>query len=348
MKRILCFIIIAAGLPFLSCTRGMSICEEDRQPMETGMLIVNVAGGDGTKAAYTDETATEKKISNIQLLIFHEDGSLAYYKDMGTSLSEENIALTCGEKTVWAVANAPELSYVSSLPLLRSVSVELADHNDPASDFIMAGSNTVTVGVEPSVDVEMSRFVSRIVLNKVTNALPEAAGKLTVENVYLSNVVGNQTLSEGSDRPSVWYNQMGRATDAVSSSAVIDGNTYQASAPKLTFKTIGRDVSPNASLPGIPYLLYSYPNDSASAVYGWSGGFTPRKTCLVVTASFGGNRYYYQLAVGPTVRNNTYSVDMTITGPGSDDPGKPVEKGSFNAVITTQSWQGKTEYTEII
>ncbi len=341
------FLLIVSALLTLavSCNEAGNL----DQPGVMGELSINIAvdGCSMTKAAYTAETAAEKKITEVQLLIFHDDGSLAYYRNLGTSTSQDKISLVSGRKTVWAVANAGDLSKVKSLSDLEAIDIELAAHNDPGTDFVMAGSNTVNVGEISAVNVVMSRFVSRIVLNKVTNSLPSAAGTLTVNNAFLSNVVGNQTLADVADSPSDWYNQMGRETDAASSSAIIDGSGHPASAPALTFSQISRSVSNGSSLAGVPYLFYSYPNTTGSDLTGWSGNFSPRFTRLVVTASFGGNRYYYPVTVaGPTSRNNTYTVEMTITGPGSDDPDKPVSKDSFSATVTVQSWQGNTVYTE--
>ncbi len=348
MRRVV-FMCLTAVVTALGCTGAGLPSEVPGLEMLSELSIdINVEGGQETRAAYTAETASEKRMSEVQLLIFHDDGSLAYYRNLGKETSVEGISLTHGEKTVWAVANAMDLSHVKSVSALTSTGVELSAYNDPETDYVMAGCNTVSVGSESSVGVVMSRFVSRIVLNRVTNALPAAAGALVVENVFLSNVVGNQTLASGSDKPAVWYNQMGRQTGSGSSSAIIDGKNYKATAQDLTFKSLGISVEKGASLSGTPCLLYTYPNDAVAGTVGWSVPFTPRKTRLVVTASFGGERYYYPVIVGPTLRNNTYSVEMTITGPGSKDPDKPVEKDSFKVTVTPQSWLGTTEYTEII
>ncbi len=348
MKRLL-VLYMTAVVSALACSEaGMPSDGMLPEPLGELSIDVNLEGAGETKTAYIAETASEKKMSEIQLLIFHDDGTLAYYRNLGTETSLEGISLTRGEKKVWAVANAMDLSSVKNLSALTSRDIELSAYNDPGTDFVMAGSNTVDVGTQSSVGIVMSRFVSRIVLNRVTNALPAAAGALVVENVFLSNVVGNQTLASGSDKPAVWYNQMGRQTGSGSSSAIIDGKNYKATAQELTFKSLGISVEKGASLSGTPCLLYTYPNDAVAGTVGWSVPFTPRKTRLVVTASFGGERYYYPVIVGPTLRNNTYSVEMTITGPGSKDPDKPVEKDSFKVTITPQSWQGTTEYTEII
>ncbi len=349
MKRNIIIPFLAAITVVFSCTREQ-LPQQTQEP-QNGLLSISIGleGDSETRAAYTTETAAEKKITGIQLLIFHSDGSLAYYKNLGTSTSQSDISLTSGSKTVWAVANASDLSSVKTLSTLKSTSIELAANNDPNSDFVMAGNASVTVGSSTSVSVVMSRFVSRIVLNKVTNGLPSAAGSLTVNYAFLSNAVGNQTLAEGSDAPSSWYNKMGRKDGATASGQIIDGSTYTATAPNLTFRSISAAVGSNGSLSGVPYLFYSYPNSTTGDASGWSSTFTARKTRLVVAATFGGTKYYYPVTItGPTTRNSTYSVEMTITGPGSTDPDKPVDKGSFKATVSVQTWQGSTVYTETI
>ncbi len=348
MKKMILLFASAALTAAVSCDNTKMVYEE---PGDMGRLSVEISlqGCSATRSAFTSETTEEKKITDIQLLIFHEDGSLAHYEDMGTETSAKDISLTRGDKTVWVVANADDLSYVMSLAYLEAMDIELEEYNDPDSGFVRAGSGTVTVGTNSSINIVISRFVSRIVLNRVTNDLPSSAGALTIDNAFISNVVGNQILSGWSEEPYLWYNQMGRETDAVSSSAIIDGIDYEASAPDLTFLSIYSSVKYGSSLSGVPYLYYSYPNSTEDDETGWTHEFTPRKTRLVVTASFDGNRYYYPVTIsGRTERNNTYTVEMTITGPGSDDPDKPIVKDSFTATVTVQSWLGTTIYTETI
>ena len=47
-------------------------------------------------------------------------------------------------------------------------------------------------------------------------------------------------------------------------------------------------------------------------------------------------------------RNKTYTVGLTITGSGSDDPDKPVDKGSISVTLTVSGWAAGAVYDETI
>ena len=76
--------------------------------------------------------------------------------------------------------------------------------------------------------------------------------------------------------------------------------------------------------------------------------FYARKTRIVVTATIGGTKYYYPVLIDFPARNSAYTVELTITGLGSTDPDKPVEKGSITATVTVDPWQNGTVYSETI
>ena len=144
-------------------------------------------------------------------------------------------------------------------------------------------------------------------------------------------------------------NKMGRKDGATASSQIIDGSSYLASCPTLTFKSISSSVANGSSLtPSTPYLLYCYPNSTSTDAEGWSSSFTARKTRLVVTATISGTKYYYPIVIDALTRNTAYTVELTITGLGSTDPDKPVVKGSINASVTVQGWSAGAVYEETI
>ena len=76
--------------------------------------------------------------------------------------------------------------------------------------------------------------------------------------------------------------------------------------------------------------------------------FYKRKTRIVVTATIGGTKYYYPVLIDFPVRNSAYTVELTITGLGSTDPDKPVEKGTINASVTVEGWATGSIYNETI
>ena len=142
---------------------------------------------------------------------------------------------------------------------------------------------------------------------------------------------------------------MGRKDGATATGQIVDGSTYVASHPTLTFKSVGSSVANGASLtPTTPYLFYCYPNSTTTDATGWSSSFTARKTRLVVAATIGGTKYYYPVVIDTPARNTAYTVELTITGLGSTDPDKPVQKGSITASVTVEGWASGAVYNETI
>ena len=216
----------------------------------------------------------------------------------------------------------------------------------------MAGStscNVTTTGTVPC-NISVSRLVSRVALVQVTNALPPVYGTMKVERIFLANVVGNQNFS-GNASPSTWYNKDGRADETTRNAAhIIDGSTYKASCEDLTYKSVAQTVNNGASYNPSALLFYSFPNSSTTAPAGFASSFAAKRSVLTVVATVDGKIQYYPVVLDSAVleRNKTYTVGLTITGPGSDDPNKPVEKGSVNITLTVAGWVAGATYDETI
>ena len=69
-----------------------------------------------------------------------------------------------------------------------------------------------------------------------------------------------------------------------------------------------------------------------------------------MVATVSGKKYYYPVVLDNATleRNKTYTVGLTITGLGSEDPNKPVEKGTISASITVSGWTAGAVYDETI
>ena len=324
-------------------------CQEEK----TATLNVSLDFEDDTQTkatSYVTSQTYETAVNNVQILVFDSTGALNAYVDADKSVAGITINTTAGSKTVWAVVNGPDLSSVTTAAVLSSKAIDLGDNSTTASaGFVMAGSTTCTVSSSTTTAIiTVNRFVSRVALAKVTNSLPDSYGSLTVNNVTLTNVVGNQNLA-GAATASTWYNKMGRKDGATASNQIIDGSTYLASHPTLTFKSVESSVASGAShTPTTPYLFYTFPNSTSNDVTGWATSFTARKTRLVVAATIGGKKYYYPVVIDTPSRNNAYTVELTITGLGSTEPDKPVEKGTINASVTVEGWATGSIYNETI
>jgi len=354
-KQLLLFALLALPMA-LSCNKENTLSEQKDSLEGTMVLSLEFPDVPQTKAvsAYTAAQTYESQVNSVQILVFNSNGTLDKYVNAGSSTSGISISTVTGSKTVWAVVNGPTLSSIGNLSSLKSTTINLGSNNSitASTGFIMAGSNTCTVGASStSCTITVSRFVSRVALQSVKNSLPSAYGAITVNAAWISNVVGNQNL-EGSASASTWYNKFGRADETTqTSSHIIDGSTYKASCPDLTFKSIGSSVSVGSThTPSTPYLFYCMPNSSTTAPTAFSTTFSAQRTVLVVKATISGTAYYYPIPLDDAApaRNAAYTVALTITGLGSTDPNVPVSKGSLTASISVAGWSSGTTYDETI
>ncbi len=316
--------------------------------MKQAQLEIAVDTGDSAdvKAPFVSSETYESQVNEVQILVFDEKGRLNAYKST-KSTEDITITTTYGTKTVWAVVNGPDLASVKTLSGLTGTALDLSSNSISADKgFVMSGSASVTVDksyVPASIDVR--RLTARVAVCNIVNRLPSAYPDMTVESIVLTNVVGNQNIA-GSAPVSTWYNKAGRQ-DGGDMNSIIDGTSYKASCPDLTLKKPGETIV-NGSRLEKTYCFYSYPNNTAADVPGWTNPFTPRKTRLVVTAVISGEKYYYPVVMESLERNKAYTVNMTITALGSSDPDKKVEKGTISATVIVKPWDPGAEYTETI
>lgn len=324
--------------------------EEEQEQKAALRVSLNLEGDPQTRATnYVTAQAYETAVNDVQIFVFDSKGALATYLDADTKTSDITINTIYGQKTVYAVVNGPDLSGITTQDALEHTAVDLgANSTTTSKGFVMVGSNACNVsGTTATVSISVKRLVARVALQKITNALPDSYGSLTVNNVMLINVAGNQNL-ECTASISTWYNKMGRK-DGATATQIIDGTTNLASHPTLTFMSVGKSVANGGSLaPATPYLFYTYQNNSTSEGNGWSNTFSARKTRLVVIATIGGTKYYYPVSISNPQRNTAHTVELTITGLGSTDPDILVQKGAITATVTVDPWQNGAVYNETI
>jgi len=352
------FIIVIASLVCVltGCAKEtvVSTIKEDLCRLE---LDVRMPESAITKASisYTSSVAYEDSVNKVQILVFSKSsGLLEKYKDAGKSLKGISMDLTKGTKELWAVVNGPDLSAVKTLNDLKNTTVNLGTDNgiQTSKGMIMTGSAEVTISAAgSSCAVTVSRMVSRIALVSIQNSLPEAYGNLQIVSATLTNVVVNQNIS-GTAKEMEWCNRYGRADEKPQvSSHFIDGATYKASCPDLTFKSLNLTLNNTKThTPQTPYLFYTMPNSSTTAPSAFSTTFTAQRTVLVLKAIFSTQTYFYPVVLDKAVleRNKTYAIAVNITGPGSSDPNTPVEKGDCSVSITMADWVQGTDYNVTI
>jgi len=350
------FIFIAAA----ACV-ALAACTKETVPatkVETGSISFNVRLVEDdipsrTLTAYTTAQDYEKKVNSVQILVFDESGAINMYKNVGTSTSGV-VSTTVGNKTVWAVVNGPDLSSIGTLTALKNTSLDLsANTKTTTGGFVMTGDSDceVIAGEENKCGIEVNRLAARVALVSVKNSLPKSYGAITIDRVFLSNVAGNQAI-DGTATSSTWYNKEGRADESTRNTAhIINGSTYKASCPDLTFNAVATSVNNGAShSPSTPYLFYTYSNSSETAPNGFSSTFASQRTVLVVAATIGSTPYYYPVVLdeGTIKRNTAYTVSIDITGLGSSDPNMPVQKDVIDFDIAVKQWLTGSTYEEVI
>ena len=349
--------IIAACAALAACNKEPLDVTPKVEPQGEGTITFSIDAEQApvTKAvsAYTTAQTYESQVNKVQVFVFGADGAINFYQDLGNKTSG-SISTTAGAKTVWAVVNGPNLSSIGTLSALQATAVDLSANSTTASTgFVMAGSASVTVtaGASANCGITVSRLVSRVALQSIVNKLPASYGAITIDRVFLSNVVGNQNMA-GSAAAATWSNKDGRADESTRNAAhIIDGSTYKASCEALTYKGVSQSIANGSShTPSTPYLFYSFPNSSTTAPNGFQATFAAKRSVLTVVATIASTKYYYPVVLDDATldRNKTYTVGLTITGLGSDDPDKPVSKGSISASITVSGWTAGANYDETI
>lgn len=349
MKKSKLFPIAAAALLALASCDNSAIAPQNGE----GAIRINFKLPEATRAA---AQGNEAVLNDVKVLIFDSSDNLyKSYSFSGSEITAQTASVTnvlAGSYKVYVVANGPDLGSCTTLSSLKAAQIGLADYNSPSSDFVMEGHDdavTVSGGGTADADIDLTRYVSRVVLRKVTNSLPSAYGSLTIERAFLSNVAGVQNIGGTYAIPDAagWLNKEGRKDETTrAASHIIDGSTYTASAPDLTFAAIGANISNGGNYSTANYF-YGYPNAETAEPDGFADPFAAQRSVLVIVGTFSGRTYYYPVVLNNGLaRNTSYEVDATITGAGSDDPNKPVESGSITVTITVKDWTDGSSYTE--
>ena len=305
--------LLCAIAPLISCNKIDNI---PAYSPENNRYNINVTLGGSAVNIETKSTgeaatvsANEAKVNTLQVLVFRGDFIDAY----GTVSNASTLSLSCtaGERTVYAVVNAPDLSGVSSKAAFESTVVDLSA-NTPSS-FVMVGSKAVTLPGTKSVEVSVSRLVSRVVIKKITRNFTSpslAALGFKVDKIYLVNAAGSFNYAQTA-APSKWYN--------------LDENKSEL--PALLSDAPSVSISNNSSYSTLHYF-YAMPNPATS-----------KTTKLVVEATLGTQKYYYPIALPAMQPNKSYEIaGITVKRGGSDDPDTPVTADDISFTVTVNNW----------
>jgi len=310
--RILCCAALAA-LAALSCKREEAPI--DGKPVEVNVTILGTAPTRATGVS----AAAESKVGNLQVYVF-KDGKLEDYRDAGAAMTAQ-LTATSGQRTVWALVNAPAIKDIDTEEKLAARITSLGENRTDA--FVMAGSTTQELTDGGSVPVTVKRIVSRVSIGKISSAFQYSLADepLTIDGIYLINVAADNNYA-ATGTPSKWVNRLGNK-DA----------DYKALLSDSLKETVTKDK---------PYVkehvFYPYPNPTKEESH--DATWSPRHTMLVVEVTFEGKKGYYPVELPALERNKTYVIEeMVVKHRPGTEPYKPIETGDATVQITVNDWE---------
>ena len=125
------YLVIAAlaALALGSCTREKA--DIDGKPVEVNVTILGTAPTRATSVTYDHES----RVGNLQVFVFNND-QLEDYQDAGEAMVAQ-LTATSGERTVWALVNAPSFKDITTETELKEKVSQLRDNTTNA--FVMSG-----------------------------------------------------------------------------------------------------------------------------------------------------------------------------------------------------------------
>lgn len=293
-------------------------------------------------------TTDEKTVSMLNIFVFNQDGTLVEAASKSGSADNKSLTmnLTSGSGfDIYAVVN-PDSDMSGTISsrqdLVKELSTKLDSDNGNAY-FGMSGKleNVSVSSTSNSFEIAVSRRAAKIAIQKITNNLNPAAGKITIEGIYLANVVTDAYFFEedatktagGTYIGNNWINQKG-VYSSLSSRAWF--------ADKLGTPA---EVANSAAYETAHYF-YACPNPTATDVNGGTGAFTARFTRLVIKTIIQGNTYYYPISLDgksgsvPMATANKFIniKEVKINHLGSSDPDTPVSTEDVSLSVSVNDW----------
>lgn len=270
---------------------------------------------------------TEDAVENLQVFVFGKNGEI-----QTSAMAEGNtLAMTCttGDKDIAVVVNSSPINNVSDYEgLVRSMS----DFDENASGhFVMTGSCSEYLDASGTIEVPVSRRVSKVILSSVTRSFTLAQHK-TMDFELLSVFLTNTPYKFG-------------LFQEIQSSELINENesdmdVIKEACGELLYDDLGEISVEQDETVDVGNFLYCYPNCFAES--------NLRPAYLVVQARLGDGIYYYTVKLPTMTSNKCYNVSLTVTMPGSLTPDFPVKKEDASFSVTVSDWDGNIDVDETI
>lgn len=324
MKKLL-MIIAAMTLIICSCQKETQCrsCKEGK-PIEVTVNINGTAMSKSTGNTY----ANESKVNNLQILVFDGEGNIENYRSVDNEMSVTLLAAS-GEKTVWAVVNAPSLETLSTIDELNGALTTLTDN--ALDSFVMTGYVNEELTDGAVIAITVRRVVARVSVAKITAAFEGTPGddekSLRLTGIYMLNVAGAANYALDGEQTH-WYNKLGHEDEE---------------ADLFLYDALDHTIANNTSYE-VEHAYYPYPNNVDISVKSIAeadrGTWSPRRSILCLEVEYDGTVGYYPVELPVIERNKTYVIDeIVVTRAPGDKPYDPVDTGAATVSITVQDWE---------
>ncbi|MBQ7269025.1 MAG: hypothetical protein IJS62_04125 [Bacteroidales bacterium] len=332
MKQIL--ISLAALALMASCQKFTA---GEKAPAEPQTAVVTFLLEDASLSRATSNS-TESSIEKAQVAVYNAAGTLLAVGDAVNGAVSLRVPVGESGCSAFALANAANdlAAYGTRTAALHLQSTLGGNRSASLSGLEMGGLlDNITFTENYTETISLVRYAAKVEIDEIVNAIP-GNPKLTVKGIYLINV-----------------NSSTRYDFYVSALSWKQKRAYAASETTIipyTADIFEADVNGGAKY-DTPHYFYCYQNPTTtdSSAPTWSARFTR----LVVEASYSGTNYYYPVNIrgndGKLNANTAYIITrLTITGPGSDSPDKPVTKAGASFNLSVAPWEsGISQEVEI-
>ena len=323
MNRLTCLwgalLVLTAGCDREPC----SLCTETETETPRHLRL-DLSGSVPETKVYNVSPQTEGHVADCRLYVFSRTGELVDSYRSADGLFD--FYLTDEIYDFVAVANKEDL------PDSRVTKAELFDRPTTLAEnavgrFVMVGRlDNHIIDADEKITLEMQRLVGKVsyvVRTAFSGALADAS--FVVEDIYLTNVAGENKLSLADSLPAtgtVWYNRLDLEPGGPSD---------------MLYGHVGYRLGASDSLVS-GHCYYPYPNASADSHDKEQWG--SRSTRFVVKATLDGRTTYYPVTLSAVRANRHYHVDLTVSNYGVEHPeDRPQDYAGFRISVSVAAWE---------
>ena len=352
-------------LPIAAGLIAMTACNNEKsanapETAEKAEVLVLLDSGSPSKAYYDEDLKfNEVYVDEVQILVFKENGMIDTYSDEFEMLEDKvdengdllfgvRLTTTTGQRRIYAAVNVhQDLSVVTSEQELLGKVSYLKDNN--SGHFEMFGSKDVTLGANNEVEIEVDRFVARVKIDKVTNALTNSvlAESAFIRRIFLTHAYGEADYNFASGNTIYATRGIFWNLDRNGTTLTEGGDEYKA-VNSLIYQTISESVKSFDGSIGSgmsfeePCCFYVYPDHGSEGEH----------TILVVEMQIQSRYYTYPVDItgiaGKIESNKSYEIgELVITRLGNPSNGdntidegedKPIEPADVDFTIKVKDW----------